>query len=90
MSRHELFYQLELRTVMMAVKAVKAVKAVTSIFSPEYFKLYTQILFLTIFLYMLYYFVRLVVHIAYANKCTNCQYIKIGRASCRERVSSPV
>lgn len=60
---------------MMAVKAVKAVKAVTSIFSPEYFKLYTQILFLTIFLYMLYYFVRLVVHIAYANKCTNCQYI---------------
>ena len=46
-----------------------------SIFSPEYFKLYTQILFLTIFLYLLYYFVRLIVYIAYANKCNNCQYI---------------
>jgi len=47
----------------------------TSIFSPEYFKLYTQILFLTIFVYMLYYFVRMVVNIVYAKKCSGCQYI---------------
>ena len=54
----------------------------TSIFSPEYFKLYTHILFLTIFVYMLYYFVRMVVHIVYSKKCSGCQYIiKEGFAS---------
>lgn len=63
--------------------AAKLNNAPISIFSPEYFKLYTQILFLTIFLYMLYYFVRLIVHIVYSNKCAgNCQYIiKEGFAS---------